>query len=160
MINPRHLAFVQEVVNNSPYFQLLKMRVVKMEPGRAESELDYDKSGQHAFGGIHGGVYASLIDSATYWAAYCDLPEDKGATSIDLQVNFISMTRPGRLHAVGRVIHQGKSTCLCKASVYDAKGRLLAEGTSKLLILEGKQSLKQLMENTGIAGLPPKYTDQ
>jgi uncharacterized protein (TIGR00369 family) len=42
------------------------------------------------FGGLHGGVYASAIDTAAYWSAYFDLPEENGLISIDIKVDFLA----------------------------------------------------------------------
>jgi hypothetical protein len=44
--------------------------------------MGIEKKHMNPFGGIPGGVYASAIDTAAYWSAYCDLPEEKGLVSI------------------------------------------------------------------------------
>jgi len=55
------------------------------------------------------------------------------------------------------VIKVGRSICLAEATVKDADGKLLAHGTSKLMILEETQSVNQALKVMGYKALPPKF---
>ena len=111
------------------------------------------------FGIVHGGLYSSVIDTAAYWAAYCELAEDVGYTSIDVTVNNLSMINAGEIIVEGKSLKIGRSICLAEASVKDTHGKLLAHGTSKLMILQGKQSINHVIESIGNSALPPKFID-
>ncbi len=61
--------------------------------------------------------------------------------------------------AEGRVIRAGRSICLAEATVTTAEGKLLAHGTSKLMLLAGKQSIRALLAAEGAPDLPPNFFD-
>ncbi len=156
-INPEHIVELLTLINNGPYFYLLGMRVVELAPGHSKVELDLDRKHLNPFGAIHGGVYSSLIDTAAYWAAYCELDEGDGYTSLDVSVSNLAMAKTGKLIACGASIKIGRSICLCEATVKDCGGATLAHGTSKLMILDGKQSIDQATKAMGHPVLPPKF---
>lgn len=157
-VNPQHTQALMDLLTQAPYFSLLGMRFEAMEPGycRLTLPLSYARHG-NAFGSIHGSAYSSLIDTAAYWAAYCDMEEDQGYTSLDLSVTNLGMAQAGTLVAEGRVIRAGRSICLAEATVKTAEGKLLAHGTSKLMLLAGKQSIRALLAAEGAPDLPPKF---
>ncbi len=111
------------------------------------------------FGGIHGGVYASIIDTAAYWAVYCELEEDAGLISLDLKVDNLSTAKEGKLIVEGRQIKVGRSICLSEATVTDTQGKLLAHGTSKQMVTQGLQSIDQAVVAMGHQALPPKFLE-
>ncbi|MBR3429234.1 MAG: PaaI family thioesterase [Clostridia bacterium] len=156
-LNPAYMNQVIEMVNRSPYLSLLGIRIREVKSGYAKVELELGEKHLQPFGSIHGGVSASLMDTAAYWAAYADLPEDAGFTSLDLSVTYLSMVKEGKLVAEGRAVKQGKSVCLTEVTVTDETGRLVAHGTSRLLVLQGRQAMPQALAHTGHAPLPPKF---
>jgi len=158
-INPKHIDALLELMNKSPFFELLSIKVYELGIGYAKVEVDLQKKHYNPFGAIHGGVYSSIIDTAAYWSAYCELGENIGYTSIDLSVNNLSMVREGKIFVEGRSIKIGRSTCLTEAYVKDKDGKLLAHGISKLMILNGKQSIADALVSMGYQSLPPKFID-
>ncbi len=156
-INPAHIAALLTLINNGPYFRLLGMKVLELAPGHSKVELDFERKHLNPFGAVHGGVYSSLIDTAAYWAAYCELDEGVGYTSLDVSVSNLSMAKTGTLIACGASIKIGRSICLCEATVKDSGGAVLAHGTSKLMILDGRQSVEQAGEAMGGQALPRKF---
>ena len=155
-INPEHINKVIEMMNASPFLSNMKMRIVSMGDGITEMEADMNPVFLNPFGGVHGGVYATMIDTACYWAAYCDMDEDIGYTSMDLSVTNLSYIRGKKLYCTGKVIRTGRTVGLSEAVIKDENGVLLAHGTSKILKMEGRQTMKQAAEVMGIT-LPPKY---
>ena len=70
-VNPEHIEKLKELVNQSPFWSHMDMKLVDIAPGYARMEMVIDKTKHYnPFGSVHGGVNAALIDSATYWAAY------------------------------------------------------------------------------------------
>ncbi|MBP3651557.1 MAG: PaaI family thioesterase [Clostridia bacterium] len=158
-LNPEHLKQVIALPNSCPYYRLLGVRILEIGPGFSRVELDVEDKLMNPFGSVHGGAYASLIDVAAYWSTYCDRAEDAGCTSLDLNVTNLAMTRSGKLTAVGRAVKVGRSVCMTEVEVHDDTGRLVAHGTSKLLMLQGRQSFTDLMRAAGCPQLPDKYLD-
>lgn len=57
------------------------MKVCELRKGYSKITVALDRKHLNPFGGVHGGVYASVIDTAAYWAAYCEMEENAGYTS-------------------------------------------------------------------------------
>lgn len=74
-INPKHIEALLALINHSPYFELLSMRVCQLDVGYSRVELDLSNQHMNPFGAIHGGVYSSIIDTAAYWSAYCEVDD-------------------------------------------------------------------------------------
>lgn len=61
-------------------------------------------------GTIHGGVLCDIGDAALSTAYMSTLEADEVFATVDLTIHFLRPVRTGRLEAVGRVVHQGRST--------------------------------------------------
>ena len=156
-INPEHINSLLHLINNGPYFELLAMDVYELGMGHAKLKVGLQRKHHNPFGIVHGGVYSSVIDTAAYWAVYCELDENVGYTSIDLSVNNLSAISEGEIVVEGRSIRIGKTICLAEATVKDAHGRMLAHGTSKLMLLNDRQSIEVAIAAMGFQLLPPKF---
>ena len=159
IINSEHIKALLDLINNAPYFRLLSMRVCELGIGYSKVEVELDNKHMNPFGAVHGGLYSSVIDTAAYWSAYCELDENVGYTSIDVNVNNLSMIAGGKIITEGKSIKIGRSICLTEAAAKDAYGKILAYGTSKLMILQGRQSVNHAIESMGYDALPPKFLD-
>ncbi len=160
-INPAHTAALMEILDRRPFFALLGMRFRAIDPGYCRVDAAFTQ-GVHgnAYGAVHGGVYASLIDSAAYWALYCQMPADRSYTSLDLNVTNLAAVRAGALITEARVVRSGRSVSVVSATVKDETGRLLAYGTAKLMSLEGRQTVDALLSRIGEdVVLPPKFLE-
>lgn len=158
-LNPEHIHALLELINQAPFFKLLSMEVRTLDFGYCRVEVNLDTKHLNPFGGLHGGVYAALIDTAAYWAVYCDLDEDAGLISLDLNVDNLSTAKDGRLVVEGSRIKVGRSICLSEATVTDGQGKMLAHGSSKQMVTRGLQSIQQAITAMGYPPLPPKFLD-
>ena len=156
-INPEHIKAIIGITNRSPYYRLLSKKLCGLDIGYSKVEIELQNKHMNLFSSIHGGVYSSIIDSASYWSAYCELDEHAGCISIDLCVNNLAMINEGKITAEGKSIKIGKSLCMTEATVKDTTGRILAYGTSKLMILGEKQSIEYALTKMGHEDLPPKF---
>jgi uncharacterized protein (TIGR00369 family) len=118
-LNPDHIKAVLDLINQGPYFRLLSMKVSEMGKGFAKVEMDIENKHLNPFGGVHGGVYSSLIDTAAYWAVYCDVEEDAGLISLDVKVDNLAPVKEGHLVVEGKRIKAGESICIADAAVID-----------------------------------------
>jgi uncharacterized protein (TIGR00369 family) len=106
-----------------------------LDIGSATVEAEIKDVHRQALGMVHGGVYASLIDTAAYWAAFGSTEAQWGGLiSVNLQVNFLSPASEGRLVATGRLIKMGKTLAYAEASIETEDGKLVAHGTSTMLL--------------------------
>jgi len=136
--NPEYIQELIHIVKNSPYPSHMSMQLSAIDVDRAEITLDIGACHLQPFGIVHGGVLATLIDTATFWAVFMRLPEDAGLVNIDLKLNYLKPVINGRLRAEGSAIRSGKSISYSEARVLDATGELVAHGTSTLMTLPGK----------------------
>jgi len=136
--NPEHVERFISVINSSPYFQLLSMKVREVGMGYCVLEIDLERKHLQPFGIVHGGVLASVIESVTSWALFYGIEdENDGLTTIDLKLNYLSPAVSGKAIAEGRQIKLGKTLGYAEGQVKDESGKLIAHGTSTLMILPG-----------------------
>ena len=152
-LNPEYVEVMNQLANNSPYFSLISMKIRDAGIGYSILEIDIAEKHLHAMGQVHGGVFASIIDAATFWAVFYAIEDgDAGATSVDLKLNYLAPAESGQLVAKGRQIRLGKTLGYAEANVTSKSGRLLAHGTSTLMLLPGKWLATS-------PPFPPKFLD-
>ncbi len=137
-INPAYVAAMQESVRTAPYPALIGMTIAALDFDNCRVELDLAERHLQPFGIVHGGVIATLIDTATFWAGFMRLPEDAGLVNIDLKLNYLKAVASGHLRAEGRCLRAGRQISYAEAGVFDAAGELVAHGASTLMALPGK----------------------
>lgn len=152
VLNPRWSAPAMAGINQCPYFLLQSMRLSALDWGRAELEVELAQKHLQPFGIVHGGVLASVVDAACFWACYSQAPEGMGMTTVEIKLNYLAPAASGVLLASGRCIKQGRSLGLGEATVRDPDGRVLAHGTSTVMVVENLQL-------PGHDQLPPKFLD-
>ncbi|WP_329214510.1 PaaI family thioesterase [Streptomyces sp. NBC_00683] len=108
----------------------------EVEHGRAVFSLLPGEEHYNPIGSVHGGIFATLLDSAAGCAVQSTLPRGTGYTSLDLTVKFLRpvTVETGRVRAVGRVVSSGRRTALAEAQLFDTADRLLAHATSSCLL--------------------------
>ena len=156
-LNPDHVKAVINAINQGPYFIHLSMFVKDMGLGYSVVEVDIGNEHLNPYGGVHGGVYASAIDTAAYWAVYCELGEEVGLISIDLKIDYLAPVDRGKFIVKGRSIKIGKTICLAEATGTDRNNRWFAHGTSKMMVTRGLQTIGDVLHFTGAQKLPPKF---
>lgn len=136
-LNPIYVEEVRAITNQCGYFRLVSMQIQKLEKGR--SVIDVDVGGQHLqpFGLAHGGVCSAVIDAAVWWAVFTELDEDLGMTTVDLNLNYLAPVANGKITAEGRRIKLGKTLGLGEAAVTDQAGKMIAHGTSTVMVVPG-----------------------
>ena len=156
-LNPKHVEAVINMINQGYYFKHLSMFVKDIGMGYSLVELDIGDEHLNPFGGLHGGVYASAIDTAAYWAVYGELDEDAGYITIDLKVDYLAPVSAGKMIVKGRRIKLGKTMCLAEATAFDQTDKWLAHGTSKMMVTHGLQTIKNASDFISAVDLPPKF---
>jgi len=136
--NPAYLQAIRDSVREAPYPHLIGMTIAELEFDRCRIDLELAQRHMQPFGIVHGGVLATLIDTATFWAGFLRLPEDAGLVNVDLKLNYPKAVTGGRLRAQGRCLRAGRQISYAEASVLDEAGELIAHGTSTLMALPGK----------------------
>ena len=121
-----------------PIMQLVDMAGLTAAEGSVTVTLDPQEFHYNPLGSMHGGVIATLLDTAAGCSVHTTLPVGVGYTSLDLNVKFLRgmSTETGRATCEGRVVQHGRRTALAEARLVDAGGRLLATATSTCLVFD------------------------
>ncbi|MCQ8191375.1 PaaI family thioesterase [Streptomyces rugosispiralis] len=117
--------------------RLLGMRFDEVDPGRVVVSLDTRPDFANPLGTVHGGIAATLLDSAMGCAVHTTLPAGVGYTTLELKVNYIRAARTDgqTLIAEGTVLHAGRRTATAEGKVLDEQGKLIAHATTTCMIL-------------------------
>ena len=121
-----------------PFYRYMGIRLTRLGWGRSEIRMRVGKGLTQNAGFAHGGVSASLIDSAVGLALCTMIGKGDLITTIDLQVNFLAPAKPGVFTTRGEIIHKGKRIAVGDAKVTDENGRLVSKGTATYMILENR----------------------
>lgn len=105
--------------------------------GRAVFRLTPREFHYNPLGSVHGGVFATLLDSACGCAVHTMLPAGDFYTSMDLSVKFLRpvTVATGPITAEGTVVHLGRRTALAEGRITDAAGKIYVTATSSCLVL-------------------------
>ena len=119
-----------------PIGKTLGFRLVEIDEGVAIFEADPGPHLLNPLGSVHGGWAMTLIDSATGCALHTLLHAGVGYTTVETKVNMTRPIRPtdGTVRCKGRVVTRGRQIATAEAQLLSEDGKVLAHGTSTLMI--------------------------
>jgi uncharacterized protein (TIGR00369 family) len=135
------LEYLQALVRGEfpgpPIAHLLGFRLVETSEGRAVFEVTPGEQHYNPIGLVHGGLLATVLDSALGCAVHSTLPAGTGYTTIELHVHFVRAVRQdtGPLRAEAKVLHRGRRVATAEGRVLDVEGRLYAHATTSCLLM-------------------------
>ena len=135
-------AFVQGLVDGSlplnTIAQTLGYDVTEAGSGRVVVTLVPNDSHLNPSGTVHGGLAATLLDSAMGLAIWSTLEKGLGQTTLEFKISLIRPITPGMgvIRAEGTVLNHGRRVGTAEGRITDERGRLLAHGTTTCLIFE------------------------
>lgn len=124
-----------------PIARTLDFTLVQVSEGVAIFQGTPGPAHLNPMGTIHGGWYATLLDSALGCAVHTMMPAGRGYTTAELGVNLvkaINMNKAPRVRAEGKVIHCGRQLATAEARLYGPDGTLYAHATTTCLVFEMK----------------------
>lgn len=125
-----------------PYAAIAKtldFTIVEVSEGRAVFQGTPGPAHRNPMGTIHGGWYATLLDSALGCAVHTMMPVGRGYTTAELGVNLVRAINPAkapRVRVEGKVIHCGRQLATAEARLYGPDGTLYAHGTTTCLVFD------------------------
>jgi uncharacterized protein (TIGR00369 family) len=116
--------------------QTLGYDVVEAEGGRVVITMDPTEAHLNPWGTVHGGLTATLLDSCMGLAIQSMLEKGIGSTTLEFKISLVRAITldAGGIRAEGQVLNCGRRVGTAEGRVTDAKGRLLAHGTTTCLI--------------------------
>jgi uncharacterized protein (TIGR00369 family) len=119
----------------------LDFLLIEVEHGRAVFQGTPGPGHLNPMGSVHGGWFATLLDSALGCCVHASLPPGKAYTTLELKVNLIRALSPQvpRVRAIGEVVHLGGQTATAQARLVGPDGKLYAHGTTTCLIFDTRR---------------------
>lgn len=138
---PDGLTQVRAMIANdhrAPIGDTLNFRLVEVNRGMAVFEGTPDRSVYNPLGTVHGGYFATLLDSACGIATHTTLGAGRGYTTLELKISYLRglSVDSGTVRATGRMISSGRRVAFAEATLHDGAGRLCATATSTLLVFD------------------------
>ena len=109
---------------------MIGMRLTEMLPGEAVIEIEMRDELRQPHGLLHGGVTATLIDTAMAFAVITKLSEDEKASTVDLTVHYLRPHTDGKIVCIAKVVRAGKRILTLSADVYNEQEKLIATAVS------------------------------
>lgn len=125
-----------ERLNALPFSKLIGMTMTDIRPNEAVIDLDVRDDLLQPGGILHGGVTASLIDTAMAFAVRTYLSHTEPTATIDLTVHYLRPISSGKAVCTARVVRPGKRIFTVSAEVHNDEGKLIATGLSSYMRLE------------------------
>ena len=124
-----------------PYAAIAKtldFLIVEVEEGRAIFQGTPGAAHLNPMGSVHGGWFATLLDSALGCAVHTCMLPGRGYTTAELGINMVKALTPRvqRVRAEGRVIHCGRQLATAEARLVGPDGTLYAHATTTCLVFD------------------------
>jgi uncharacterized protein (TIGR00369 family) len=135
------LEFLQKIVRGElpgpPISALMDFSLAEISPGRAVFVGNPAEFHYNPIGVVHGGLAATLLDSAMGCAIHSMLAAGVRYTTLEIKVNFVRAltAETGPVRCEAKVIHMGRATGTAEGQLHDRNGKLYAHGTTTCIVL-------------------------
>jgi uncharacterized protein (TIGR00369 family) len=134
------LDFLRGIVEGTlpapPITETLGFTLAEVAPGFALFTMTPAFKHYNPIGTVHGGVAATLLDSCMSCAIQTNFAVGTGYTTLEIKINYVrAITQDtGPIRAEGRSLYVGRRSATAEGKIIDAKGTLLAHGTTTCLV--------------------------
>jgi uncharacterized protein (TIGR00369 family) len=120
--------------------RLMNMRLVEVEEGRAVFAVEPDERHYNGLGIAHGGLAATLLDSALGCAINTVMPAGRVFTTLEMKINYVRPMRreTGEVRCEAEVLHAGGRVATAEGRITDASGKLYAHGTATCMLFRAR----------------------
>jgi uncharacterized protein (TIGR00369 family) len=129
-ITDEHKRRAAEAIESLPLSRLLGMEFVDLRPAEAVLKIEMRDDLRQPFGVLHGGVTATLIDTAMAFAVRTMLNDTEPTASIDLTIHYLRPHTEGAAICTAKVVRPGKRIFTVSAEVANNEGKLIATALS------------------------------
>jgi uncharacterized protein (TIGR00369 family) len=123
---------------NAPIGNLMDFFLTEASSGSVVFTVTPAEFHYNPIGVVHGGLAATLLDSAMSCAVQTMLSVGVGYTTMEIKVNYVRpiTVQSGRLRAIGQVIHMGRRMATAEGKLIDDNDKLYAHGTTTCMIFQ------------------------
>jgi uncharacterized protein (TIGR00369 family) len=137
-MTPKRLEELLHMFNEvAPIARTLGMTLSFDDRARAIVDLPYNPGLDHALGGVHGGVYATLLDTAGWFTAAAAHDVDCWLATAEMSIHLLLPVERSPLRAVGELIKTGRRQDVAEMRLYDGEERLVGHATGTFIVLPG-----------------------
>jgi uncharacterized protein (TIGR00369 family) len=136
VLDPARLGRAHEAFASVPYAKLLGLELGEMGPGQATIHLTVRDEMKQNQGVVHGGVVASLIDTAAAFAVVTELEAGERVTTTDLTIHYLRPASSGRLSATAHIVRGGRRLFVLSVEVTNDQHALLATAVTSYIKLQ------------------------
>ena len=134
--NPKFQERVRESFDGQGVMKLINAELIRIGPGECDIRVRYSQQLGQQHGFFHGGILATIADSACGYAAFSLMPADASVLTVEFKTNFLAPADGEELVAQGRVIKPGRTITVSQADI--------------LILKEGEQHLCATMTATNM----------
>jgi uncharacterized protein (TIGR00369 family) len=129
-ITHEHFERARLALETLPFAQLIGMQLTDLKLDEATIAVDMRDDLRQPSGVLHGGVTATLIDTAMAFAVRTRLPLEAATATIDLTVHYLRPLTEGTATCIAKNVRAGKRIFTVSAEVFNNEGKLIATGLS------------------------------
>lgn len=124
--------------------RLMNMRLVEVGEGRAVFAVEPDERHYNGLGIAHGGLAATLLDSALGCAINTLMPAGRVFTTLEMKINYVRPMRQetGEVRCEAEVLHAGGRVATAEGRITDASGKLYAHGTATCMLFGARRTAR------------------
>ena len=115
--DPNYESRIRSSFDKQEAMKTIGANLVKVLPGEVHIEFSFIESLTQQHGYIHGGIIASVVDTACGYAACTLMSVDSEVLTIEYKVNFMSPAKGDRFKGIGRVLKSGRNITVCSGDV-------------------------------------------
>jgi uncharacterized protein (TIGR00369 family) len=134
-LTPEEELRIREAFERVPFAHLLQLELGEMKRGYANLHLQVRDDLRQNNGVVHGGVIASLVDSAAAFAVLTLLEKDQTSTTVDLTIHYLRPLLSGQSTAQARVVRAGRRIMVITVDVLDETKTLIATALTSFIRL-------------------------
>ena len=137
--DPNYESRIRSSFDKQEAMKTIGANLVKVLPGEVHIEFYFIESLTQQHGYIHGGIIASVVDTACGYAACTLMSVDSEVLTIEYKVNFMSPAKGDRFKGIGRVLKPGRNITVCSGDVIaidEGKEKIIATMLATMISVE------------------------
>lgn len=134
-LTPEEERCIRKAFERVPFAHLLQLELGEMKRGEATLHLKVRDDLRQNNGVVHGGVIASLVDTAAAFAILTLLERDQTSTTVDLTIHYLRPLLSGQTTAQARVVRAGRRIMVITVDVLDETKTLVATALTSFIRL-------------------------
>lgn len=137
-ITAEQRALAENSLHDLPFARLMGMRLVDLRRDEAVIEIEMRDDLRQPAGLLHGGVTATLIDTAMAFAVITRLEAEERASTVDLTVHYLRPHFEGKFACTAKIVRAGKRIFTVSADVVNEQGKQIATAISTYMKVGGE----------------------